>query len=235
MVKLFIERPVLSTVISIIIVILGILGILTLPVTQFPEIAPPSVVVSASYNGASAEVVSRSVLVPLEEQINGVENMTYMSSTASNDGSANITVYFKLGTDPDMASVNVQNRVSKAMNLLPADVIQSGVTTQKQQTSILMMISIYSEDSGYDEIFLQNFAKINLVPAIQRITGVGSASVFGVKDYSMRVWLLPDRMSAYNLDPSDVAAVIKEQNLEAAPGTFGSDDEKVFEYIIKYN
>lgn len=234
MVKLFIERPVFSTVISIIIVILGVIGIMTLPVSQFPEIAPPSVVVSASYNGASAEVVARSVLIPLEEQINGVEGMTYLSSTASNDGSAAITVYFKLGTDPDMAAVNVQNRVSKAMNLLPADVIQSGVTTQKQQTSILMMISVYSEDNGYDELFLQNFTKINIVPAIQRITGVGTASVFGVKDYSMRVWLLPDRMSAYGLDPSDVVSVIREQNLEAAPGTFGSDNEKVFEYIIKY-
>lgn len=234
MVRSFIEKPVLSTVISLIIVILGVLGIRQLPVTQFPEIAPPSVVVSANYNGASAEVVAKSVLIPLEEVINGVDGMTYISSVASNDGSGVITVFFDLGVDPDMAAVNVQNRVSRAMSNLPADVVTTGVTTQKQQSSMLMVISVYSEDPAYDETFLQNFVKINTVPELQRVEGVGSVSVFGVKDYSMRVWLLPDRMASYNLNPSDVTRAINEQNFEAAPGKLGSDDSKAFEYIIKY-
>lgn len=234
MVRSFIEKPVLSTVISIIIVILGILGIMKLPVTQFPEIAPPSVVVSASYNGASADVVAKSVLIPLEEVINGVDGMSYITSTASNDGSGTITVFFNLGTDPDMAAVNVQNRVSKALGNLPKEVIETGVTTQKQQSSMLLMISVYSEDPAYDETFLQNFVKINIVPELQRVDGVGSVSVFGVKDYSMRVWLLPDRMASYGLNPADITAAISEQNFEAAPGKLGTDDGKAFEYIIKY-
>jgi HAE1 family hydrophobic/amphiphilic exporter-1 len=192
MLKKFIERPVLSTVISVIIVILGILGLVSLPISQYPDIAPPTVQVSATYTGANADVVLNSVLVPLEEQINGVENMTYMTSSATNEGTATITVNFKVGTDPDLAAVNVQNRVSRASSLLPAEVTQAGVTVTKRQSSNLLIFSLYSDDSTYDQTFLQNYAKINLVPQIQRVTGVGDASVFGSRDYSMRIWLKPD-------------------------------------------
>jgi len=235
MIKKFIERPVLSTVISIIILILGILGIIALPITQYPEIAPPTVQVSASYPGADAETVLKSVVTPLEEQINGVDNMIYINSTASNNGTASISVYFELGTDPDIAAVNVQNRVSRATSLLPEEVVRSGVTTTKQQTSMLMIFSIYSPDDKYGEAFLDNYAKINLVPQIQRVNGVGQAHVYGTGDYAMRIWLKPDVMSQYGLVPSDIRQALNDQNLEAAPGEFGRNGKHEFEYTIKYS
>nr|MBA4140407.1 efflux RND transporter permease subunit [Segetibacter sp.] len=234
MLKRFIERPVLSTVISIIIVILGVLGLTTLPIAQYPDIAPPTVQVSASYQGANADVVLNSVVVPLEEQINGVENMTYMTSSAGNDGTANITVNFKLGTNPDLAAVNVQNRVTRATSLLPQEVIRAGVTTVKRQSSNLVIFSLYSEDSAYDQTFLQNYAIINLIPQIKRIPGVGDATVFGQMDYSMRIWLKPDVMATYGLVPSDISAALAEQNVEAAPGQFGEQGGQSFQYVIKY-
>ena len=234
MLKRFIERPVLSTVISIIILILGVLGLTSLPISQYPEIAPPTVVVSASYQGANADVVLSSVVVPLEEQINGVENMTYMTSSAGNDGSAIITVNFKLGTNPDLAAVNVQNRVSRATSLLPQEVVRAGVTTLKRQSSNLVIFSLYSEDSAYDQTFLQNYAVINLIPQIKRIAGVGDATVFGQMDYSMRIWLKPDVMASYGLVPTDISAALAEQNVEAAPGQFGEQGEQSFQYVIKY-
>jgi HAE1 family hydrophobic/amphiphilic exporter-1 len=234
MLRKFIERPVLSTVISVIIIILGILGLISLPITQYPEIAPPTVQVSTSYQGANADVVMNSVIVPLEEQINGVENMTYMTSTASNDGTATITVYFKLGTNPDLAAVNVQNRVSKATSLLPAEVTKAGVTTSKRQSSMVMIFSLYSENKSFDQTFLQNYANINLLPQIKRIEGVGDASVFGSKDYSMRIWLKPDKMAIYGLIPDDINTALAQQNVEAAPGKFGENDNQSFQYTIKY-
>ena len=234
MLKRFIERPVLSTVISIIILILGVLGLTSLPISQYPEIAPPTVVVAASYQGANADVVLSSVVVPLEEQINGVENMTYMTSSAGNDGSATITVNFKLGTNPDLAAVNVQNRVSRATALLPQEVVRAGVTTLKRQSSNLVIFSLYSEDTAYDQTFLQNYAVINLIPRIKRISGVGDATVFGQMDYSMRIWLKPDVMASYGLVPSDISAALAEQNVEAAPGQFGEQGEQSFQYVIKY-
>ena len=234
MFKIFIQRPVLSTVISVIIVILGVLGLISLPIAQYPDIAPPTVNVSASYTGANADVVLKSIIIPLEEQINGVENMTYMTSTATNDGSASIKVFFKVGTDPDLAAVNVQNRVSRATSLLPSEVTQAGVTVTKSQSSNLLIFSLYSDDKAYDQTFLQNYAKINLVPAIQRVTGVGDATVFGSKDYSMRIWLKPDIMQQYSLIPSDISAALAEQNIEAAPGKFGENGDQAFQYTIKY-
>ncbi|MBD1363193.1 efflux RND transporter permease subunit [Mucilaginibacter sp. ZT4R22] len=234
MLKKFIERPVLSTVISVILVILGVLGLITLPVSQYPDIAPPTVQVQAFYSGANADVVLKSVIIPMEEQINGVENMTYMTSSASNDGSASITVYFKVGTNPDLAAVNVQNRVSRATSLLPLVVTQSGVSVSKSQSSNLLIFSLYSENKTYDETFLQNYTKINLVPAIQRVTGVGNAMVFGSKDYSMRIWLKPDVMSRYSLIPDDVTEALNEQNIEAAPGKFGENSHEPFQYVIRY-
>lgn len=230
----FIERPVLSTVISIIIVILGILGIITLPVSQYPEIAPPTVVVYANYQGANAEVVLNSVIVPLEEQINGVEDMTYMTSSANNDGTAMITIYFKLGTNPDMAAVNVQNRVARATSLLPQEVIRAGVTTQKRQSSNVLIFTIHSANPSYDQVFLQNYANINIVPQIKRVTGVGDATAFGTKDYSMRIWLKPDIMASYGLIPNDISLLLAEQNIEAAPGQFGEGANESFQYVIKY-
>lgn len=234
MFKRFIERPVLSTVISVIIVILGILGIVSLPISQYPDIAPPTIQVSATYTGANADVVLNSVLVPLEEQINGVENMTYMSSTATNAGTATISVVFKVGTNADMAAVNVQNRVSRATSLLPSEVTQAGVTVTKRQTSNLLIFSLYSDDSAYDQTFLQNYAKINLLPQIQRVTGVGDATAFGSLDYSMRIWLKPDVMATYGLIPSDISDALNEQNIEAAPGKFGENNNQSFQYVIKY-
>ncbi len=234
MFKRFIERPVLSTVVSILLALLGILSLFTLPVTLFPDIAPPTVQVTATYPGANAEVVARAVATPLEEAINGVENMTYMTSTASNDGTLAINVFFKLGTNPDLAAVNVQNRVSKATSQVPAEVVQAGISTQKQQNSMIMVPLIYSTDSTYDETFLQNYAKINIIPEIQRVSGVGQAQVFGAKDYSMRVWLKPDRLTAYNLSVQDVLKSIQEQNIEAAPGRFGQSSTASFEYVLKY-
>ena len=234
MFKIFIQRPVLSTVISVIIVILGILGLVSLPIAQYPDIAPPTVNVSASYTGASADVVLKSVVVPLEEQINGVENMTYMTSTSANDGTVSISIYFKVGTDPDLAAVNVQNRVSRATSLLPAEVTLAGVTVTKSQSSNLLIFSLYSDNKAYDQTFLQNYAKINLVPQIQRVTGVGNATIFGAKDYSMRIWLKPDLMQQYGLIPSDISAALAEQNIEAAPGKFGENSDQSFQYVIRY-
>ncbi|SKC41707.1 efflux RND transporter permease subunit [Ohtaekwangia koreensis] len=234
MLKVFIERPVLATVVSIILVLLGTLSLMNLPVTQFPDIAPPSIQVQAVYPGANAEVVARSVATPIEEAVNGVENMTYMTSTSNNDGSMILTVYFKLGTDPDLAAVNVQNRVSKATSLLPSEVVQAGISTQKQQNSMIMVTNLVSDEKMYDETFLQNYAKINIIPEIQRVPGVGQAMVFGSKDYSMRIWLKPDRLASYGLAVQDVLDAIREQNVEAAPGRFGENSQESFEYVIKY-
>ncbi len=236
MFKKFIERPVLSTVISILLVILGVLGLTRLPLQQFPDIAPPAVLVSAVYPGANAETVLRSVAPSLEESINGVENMSYMSSTASNDGTLFITVYFKQGTNPDQAAVNVQNRVAQATSQLPAEVVQQGVTTTKQQNSLIGAVGMYTEDSTkYDQAFVANYAQINIIPELKRIPGVGSASIFGgVKDYSMRVWLNPAQMAAYKITPAEVMNAIQDKNLEAAPGKLGERSKEVFEYVIKY-
>ena len=229
----FINRPVLSTVISILIVILGLIGLATLPITQYPDIAPPTVSVRATYQGANAQTVLNSVIAPLEDQINGVENMMYMTSNASNNGSADISIYFKQGTDPDMAAVNVQNRVSMAQGLLPAEVTKVGVTTQKRQTSMLMVFSIYDEADQYNIEFLENYANINLIPEVKRVNGVGDATVLG-QDYSMRIWLKPDIMAQYKLVPNDIAGVLAEQNIEAAPGQFGERGDQSFQYTIRY-
>ena len=229
----FINRPVLSTVISILIVILGAIGLATLPITQYPDIAPPTVSVRATYTGASASTVLNSVIAPLEEQINGVENMMYMTSTASNTGSGDISIYFKQGTDPDMAAVNVQNRVSMAQGLLPSEVTKVGVTTQKRQTSMLVVFSLYDETDTYTDAFIENYAKINLIPQVQRVQGVGDANVMG-QDYSMRIWLKPDVMAQYKLIPSDVSTALAEQNIEAAPGQFGERSNQTFQYTIRY-
>lgn len=236
MLKKFIERPVLATVISILLVILGVMGMLRLPLQQFPDIAPPAVQVMALYPGANAETVLRAVAPSLEESINGVENMSYMSSTASNDGSLMITVYFKLGTDPDQAAVNVQNRVAQATSQLPSEVIQAGITTAKQQNSLIMVLDLYTEDEGrYDQTFLNNYAQINIIPELKRISGVGQALIFGgSKDYSMRVWLDPKQMASYKLTPSEVMAAIQDKNVEAAPGKFGESSRESFEFVIKY-
>lgn len=235
MLKRFIERPVLSTVISVILVILGCLSLFSLPTTLFPEIAPPSVLVSASYPGANAEVVARTVATPIEEAVNGVENMSYMTSNSSNDGSYALTVYFKQGTDPDIAAVNVQNRVSKANSQLPPEVIQAGVSTQKVQNGFLMFVGLYAEDTTkYDETFLNNYLKINVIPQLQRIPGVAQVQPFDTRDYSMRIWLKPDRLAANNLSPQDVVNAIKDQNVEAAPGRLGQSSKESFEYVIKY-
>ena len=229
----FINRPVLSTVISILIVILGIIGLATLPVTQYPDIAPPTVSVRATYTGANAQTVLNSVIAPLEDQINGVENMMYIQSSASNNGSADISIYFNQGTDPDMAAVNVQNRVSMAQGLLPAEVTKVGVTTQKRQNSMLLIFSLYDAEDKYNIEFIENYAKINLIPEIQRVKGVGDANVMGM-DYSMRIWLKPDVMAQYNLVPSDISGVLAEQNIEAAPGQFGERGNQTFQYTIRY-
>ena len=229
----FINRPVLSTVISILIVILGVIGLTTLPITQYPDIAPPTVSVRATYTGANATAVLNSVIAPLEDQINGVENMMYITSTASNTGSADISVYFNQGTDPDMAAVNVQNRVSMAQGLLPAEVTKVGVTTQKRQTSMLMVFSLYDKEDKYNIEFIENYANINLIPEIKRVNGVGDANVLG-QDYSMRIWLKPDIMAQYKLVPNDIAAALSEQNIEAAPGQFGERGNQSFQYTIRY-
>jgi HAE1 family hydrophobic/amphiphilic exporter-1 len=234
MFKKFIERPVLSTVISIIIVTIGLVGLLTLPISQYPDIAPPTVQVQASYNGASADVVLNTVVIPLEQQINGVEDMDYVTSTAGNDGSANITVSFTVGSDPNLAVVNVQNAVSTATSLLPQDVVKSGVTVQKMQTSSLLTFSLYSNSADYDQTFLQNYADINIVPVIQRIKGVGDATLASQMDYSMRIWLKTDVMASYGLIPADITAALADQNIEAAPGQFGERGGQAFQYVIKY-
>lgn len=232
-IRTFIERPILSAVISIAIVVVGLIGLFTLPVEQYPDIAPPTIQVSTTYFGASAETLQKSVIAPLEEAINGVENMTYMTSSASNAGTVSITVYFKQGTDPDMAAVNVQNRVSKATGQLPVEVTQVGVTTSKRQTSILQMFSLHSPDDSYDENFLSNYININLKPSILRIAGVGDMMIMG-GDYSMRVWMKPDVMAQYRLIPSDVTQVLAEQNIEAATGSFGENSDETYQYTMKY-
>ena len=234
MIKKIISRPVFATVISIIIVILGILGLISLPVTQYPDIAPPTVRISANYSGANAQTVMRSVVIPIEEQVNGVEGMTYITSSAGNDGSASIQVFFEQGIDPDIAAVNVQNRVARAAPLLPAEVNRAGVVTQKQQTSALMYLSFYSTNKNYDDVYLQNFLNINIIPALKRINGVGDANVFGGKSYAMRIWLQPDRLATYGLEPSDVVRAINDQSLEAAPGQIGENSGSSFEYTIRY-
>jgi len=234
MLKTFIERPVLSTVISIIIVILGILGLAELPVTQYPDIAPPTVQVNASFPGANAETILESVIIPIEEQINGVEGMTYITSSASNNGSASISVFFEQGYDADIAAVNVQNRVSRANSILPSEVIRAGVTTTKRQNSALLYAGLYSTNPDYDDTFIQNYLNINLKPELQRINGVGDVSVFGGKDYAMRVWLDPAKMASYGLIPSDVTSAIGEQSLEAAAGSLGQNAGESFEYVLKY-
>ncbi|RKD92416.1 efflux RND transporter permease subunit [Mangrovibacterium diazotrophicum] len=234
MLKFFIDRPVFSTVISIIIVVLGVLGITSLPITQYPDIAPPTVQVSATYTGADADVTLNSVIVPLEEEINGVEDMTYMTSTATNDGSASINVYFKVGTDPDMAAVNVQNRVSLASGQLPATVTQSGVTVRKRQNSNVLIFTLYSDNPAYDGTFLQNYAAINIIPRLQRVKGVGTVNAFGSKQFSMRIWLKPDLMASYGVTTDEIQAALDEQNVEAAVGKFGENSDQSFQYVIKY-
>ncbi len=231
--KHFIDRPILATVISTVIVLAGIIGLATLPIEQYPTIAPPTVMVRASYPGASAETVQKSVIAPLETSINGVENMTYMTSSSSNNGDASINIYFKQGTNPDMAAVNVQNRVSQATGSLPAEVTKIGVTTMKRQTSMLKIFAIYSPNGTYDQGFLNNYMKINIEPRIKRITGVGEFFVLG-SDYSMRIWLKPDVMAQYKLIPSDITAVLGEQNIEAATGSFGEQSDLTFQYTMKY-
>ena len=234
MFKKFIENPVLSTVISIIIVILGLLGLASLPISQYPEIAPPTVVVNASYQGASANVVMKSVIIPLEEQINGVENMTYMTSTASSNGSAAITIFFKQGTNPDMAAVNVQNRVTKATSLLPNEVIKSGITTSKQLSSTAFSFLLYSTDGKYDEKFLDNYLRINIMPEMKRVEGVGGTQIYSEQEYSMRIWLKPDAMANQGLVPDDIIKALQEQNIEAAPGKIGENSKESVQYALKF-
>ena len=229
----FINRPVLSTVISIFIVLLGIIGLVSLPITQYPDIAPPTISVSTTYTGANAQSVLNSVIIPLEESINGAEGMTYMESTATNTGSANINITFRQGFDPDMAAVDVQNRVAKAQNLLPAEVTKVGVLTQKRQTSMLVGVALYCDNGNYDAEFIDNYMKINIIPQLQRVNGVGDVMSFGA-DYSMRIWLKPEVMAQYHLMPSDISAVLAEQNVEAAPGAFGEQGNQSFQYTIKY-
>lgn len=235
MLKTFIERPVLSTVISIIIVILGILGIVALPITEYPDIAPTTVQISANYPGANAQTMLESVIIPIEEQVNGVEDMDYITSTGTNNGTASINVVFKQGVNPDIAAVNVQNRVARATPLLPAEVTRSGVVVQKQNQSALMFVSFYGTDGKYDQTFIQNYININVVPQLKRVNGVGDASAFGQRNYSMRIWLDPVKMAGYNLVPSDVTAAINEQSLEAAAGQLGENNAEAFQYVIRYS
>lgn len=232
--NIFIKRPMAAFAISILILIVGIISLFSLPVEQYPDIAPPTVQVSATYTGADADAVMNSVIMPLEESINGVENMMYISSTATNTGSATITVYFNQGTDPDMAAVNVQNRVSMAEGLLPAEVTQIGVTTMKRQTSFLQINSLTSPDGRYDENFIANYLDINVIPEIKRIQGVGDVQELG-DTYSMRIWLNPERMAQYGLQPSDITAALDEQNLEAPTGSLGESSPNVFQYTMKYH
>ena len=234
MLKTFIDRPVLSTVISILIIVLGLIGLFMLPVEQYPDIAPPTVRVTANYPGANADVVMNSVVIPLEEQINGVEGMTYMTSSASNSGVAQVTVFFEKGINPDIASVNVQNQVARATPLLPQEVTQIGVTVRKQQSSNILMFCLTTDNPDYDQTFIQNYANIHLLPPIKRVKGVGDASVFGARDYSMRIWMKPDVMAAYKITPQEVAAALQEQNIEAAPGELGQESSQSFQYTLKY-
>src|SRR5574344_140153 len=229
----FIKRPILAICVSVLLLILGIIGLTQLPMEQYPDIAPPTIQVSATYTGASAQTIQKSVIAPLEESINGVENMIYMTSTATNNGSPTITVYFKQGTNPDMATVNVQNRVSKVTASLPAEVTKIGVSVQKRQNSQLKILCLYCPDNRYDQKFLNNYLKINIVPRIQRISGVGEVMVMG-SDYAMRIWLKPQVMSQYGLVPSDITTVLGEQNIEASTGTLGEDSKATFQYTLKY-
>lgn len=234
MLKTFIERPVLSTVISIIIVVLGIIGLVTLPVEQYPDIAPPTVQIQAFYSGANADVVMNSVVIPIEEQVNGVEGMTYMTSSASNNGQATINVFFRNGINPDIAAVNVQNLVARASPLLPSEVTSTGVTVNKQQSSTILMISLSSENPDYDGLFIQNYANINILPQIKRVYGVGDANVYGARDYSMRVWFKPNVMATYKISPQEVIGALTDQNIEAAPGELGANSDQSFQYTLKY-
>ena len=220
--RFFIDRPVFSGVISVVIVLLGVIAMFSLPVEQYPDIAPPTINVWASYPGANAETVQKAVIVPLEEAINGVEDMTYMTSTASNTGDASINIYFKQGANADMAAVNVQNRVNAALSQLPAEATKTGVTTEKQQNAELLTFALYSPDDRFDQTFLNNYMKINVEPRLKRISGVGKAQLFG-SNYSMRLWLKPDRMAQYGLIPDDISAVLARQNIEAATGSFGAN------------
>src|SRR5699024_9252307 len=222
MLKKFIDRPVLSTVVSLLILMLGLIGMIELPITRFPEIAPPSVNVSASYPGADAETVANSVLLPLESEINGVEDMSYMRSKSST-GSASINVFFKQGTDPSQAAVNVQNRVSKANSNLPTEVVQNGVTVEPQQRGSIMTLNIYSDDQAFHETFLQSYTNINIVRELQRVDGVAKVSRIGARNYAIRIWLNPDKMRAYSLVPNDIRSAVKDQNFEIAPGEFGQN------------
>ena len=232
-VKTFIDRPIFAGVISVMILLLGIIGLVQLPVEQFPEIAPPTVSVSAAYAGANAETVQRSVLVPLEEAINGVEDMMYMVSSATNSGSANIQIYFRQGTDGDMAMVNVQNRIASAQSLLPAEVTRSGVTVRKRQTSRIKTLAVYSPDGTFDRKFITNYLKINIEPRLSRVAGVGEVDVRG-GDYSLRIWMDPGKMAKYNLMPSDIRTVLGEQNIESPTGTLGAESDNTFRYVLKY-
>lgn len=234
MLKKIIDRPVTATVVSIILLILGLLALKSLPMETFPDIAPPMVTVTTRYPGANAETIARAVATPLEQVINGVENMTYMSSTASNDGTLTITVFFKLGTNPDQAAVNVQNRVAQATNQLPKEVLQTGVVTAKQQNGMIMYMDIYATDNRYDGEFVNNYALINIIPKLQRVQGVGKASLYGSKDYAMRIWLNPAQLAAYNITPQEVINAVNNQNLEAAPGRLGEGSDVAYEYAIKY-
>lgn len=234
MLRKFIENPVLSTVISIIIVILGLLGLFSLPITQYPDIAPPTVEVTTTYQGANADAVMKSVIIPLEEQINGVEHMTYMTSKASNDGTAVITITFKQDADPDMAAVNVQNRVNKAISQLPAEVVKAGITTTKRLSSEIFSFLLYSEQGKFDQKFLENYLRINVIPKLKRINGVGDALVYSGQEYSMRIWLKPDVMASYGLIPADIINALAEQNIEAAPGKVGENSRQSFQYTLRY-
>lgn len=231
--RTFIDRPILACVISVLILMLGLISLFNLPMEQYPDIAPPTVMVSTSYTGANAETIQKSVIVPLEEAINGVENMTYMTSTSTNNGSGSITVYFKQGTDPDMATTNTKNRVSEAEGLLPAEVTKVGVTVEKRQNSTLKILTLYSPDNSYDQTFINNYFKINIEPRLSRITGVGNVNVMG-GDYAMRIWLNPQVMAQYSLVPDDVISALGDQNVEAATGTLGEDSENTYQYTLKY-
>lgn len=232
-IKTFIDRPVLSCVLSVFIVLLGVIGLSRLPMEQFPEIAPPTVRVSATYTGANAETLQRSVIAPLEEAINGVEGINYITSSANNNGQATVTVYFRQGTDPDMAAVNVQNRIAQAQGLLPAEVVQSGVNVRKSQNSTAKIVALYSPDDRYDQKFIFNYFKINIEPRLARVPGVGDITLFG-SDYSLRIWLNPDKMAVHGLVPADIEAVLAEQNIEIPTGTLGADGENTFQYALKY-
>ena len=237
MLRLFINRPVLSIVISLSITLLGVLAFSTLPITQFPDIVPPSVTVTAKYTGANAEVCVKAVATPIERAINGVEGMTYMSSVSTNNGVTLITVFFQVGTNPDLAAVNVQNRVSTVLDELPEEVIRAGVQTEKEVNSMLLYLNVYSEDETTDEKFVYNFADINILPELKRINGVGFAEIMGARDYSMRVWLNPMKMTVYNVSTDDIVKAVRDQNVEAAPGKTGessSKREQTLQYVLRY-